>query len=69
MTITIWNANNPFQYVEVRGTVTEIRGATDAATHIHSVSRKYFGGDYPRPDNRAVLVVAAERQLLARPPR
>lgn len=45
VTVTIWNATNPFQYVEVRGTVTEIRGPEDATPHIHQVARKYFGGD------------------------
>jgi PPOX class probable F420-dependent enzyme len=69
VTVTIWNAANPFQYAEVRGTVTDVRDGTEAAAHIHHVSRKYFGGDYPRPDGRVVLVVTAHRQLLARPPR
>jgi PPOX class probable F420-dependent enzyme len=69
ITIAIWNAANPFRYVEVRGAVDEVRGADEAAPHIHAVSRKYSGGDYPRPDGRVVLVVTAQRQLLARPPR
>ena len=69
ITIVIWKADNPFQYFEVRGRVTEIRDADAAAAHIHTVSRKYFGGDYPRPDDRAILVITADRQLLARPPR
>src|SRR5687767_3386062 len=38
ITVTIWNAANPFQYVEVRGTVGEIRGADEAAPHINEVS-------------------------------
>jgi PPOX class probable F420-dependent enzyme len=69
ITVTIWNAANPFQYAEVRGTVTEIRGEADAAEHINQVAHKYFGGDYPRPQGRAVLVITPQRQLLARPPR
>jgi PPOX class probable F420-dependent enzyme len=69
ITVTIWNQVNPFEYAEVRGTVTEIRGEAAAAEHIHHVAHKYFGGDYPRPQGRAVLVITPQRQLLARPPR
>lgn len=68
ITVTVWNVSNPFQYAEVRGTVTEIRGEADAERHIHQVARKYFGGEYPRPKGRAILVITPQRQLVARPP-
>lgn len=68
ITITVWDRANPYSYAEVRGTVTEIRGADAAAEHIHRVARRHFGGEYPAPDDRTVLVVTADRQLLARPP-
>ena len=67
ITVAVWNAANPFQYVEGRGRVTEIRGETEAASHIQHVARKYLGGEYPQPDGRAILVVTPQRQLLARP--
>lgn len=68
VTVIVWDAANPFQYVEVRGVVTDIRGADQAAAHIHHVARKYFGGDYPQPEGRVILVITAARQLLATPP-
>lgn len=68
ITVVIWNKANPYQYAEVRGEVTEFRGAVDAAEHVHRLSRAYGGEDYPRPDGRIMLVITPRRQLLARPP-
>jgi PPOX class probable F420-dependent enzyme len=68
ITITVWDRSNLYVYAEVRGEVTEIRGSEEAAEHIQKVARRHFGGDYPAPHGRALLVVTARRQLLARPP-
>ena len=46
VTVTIWDATDPYRYVEVRGTVNgQVRG--DAAReHIDALSRRYTGHDY-----------------------
>ncbi|HEX7131488.1 MAG TPA: PPOX class F420-dependent oxidoreductase [Iamia sp.] len=64
VTVTVWDAANPYRYVEARGRVVgEIRG--DAArAHIDELSRKYGGSDYPPSaiqSERVILEVAPEK--------
>lgn len=63
VTVTVWDAANPYRYVEARGRVVdEVRG--DAArTHIDELSQKYSGTDYPAAitSERVILKVAPER--------
>ncbi len=44
--MTIVDSDNPYRYIGVQGTVVEIteKGAVD---HIHKLSHKYLGKDYP----------------------
>ena len=61
ITVVVYNQDNPFEYVEVRGTAT---GTTDGAwEHIDRLSQKYVGSDYPRNEGeeRITYVVAADR--------
>jgi PPOX class probable F420-dependent enzyme len=45
--VTIWDPENPYRYVEVRGRVVgEVRGSP-ARAHIDALSQKYGGSDYP----------------------
>ncbi len=46
VTITIWDAENPYRYAEVRGTVSgQVRG-DEARAHIDTLSQRYLGHDY-----------------------
>lgn len=49
VTVTVWNAENPYQYVEARGHVSETVTGPEARTHIDELSRAYTGGDYANP--------------------
>ena len=64
VTVTVWDAANPYRYAEVRGTVSgEVRG--DAArTHIDTLSQRYLGHDYAAPiqSERVVLRITPVRQ-------
>jgi PPOX class probable F420-dependent enzyme len=64
VTVTIWDAANPYRYAEVRGKVAgEVRG--DAArTHIDTLSQRYLGHDYAAPihSERVVLRITPVRQ-------
>jgi PPOX class probable F420-dependent enzyme len=64
VTVTVWDKENPYRYVEARGRVVdEVRG--DAArAHIDELSMKYGGQPYP-PDaiqtERITLKVEVEK--------
>jgi hypothetical protein len=61
--LTIHNHENPYNWVQVRGQASlSTQGATD---HLHRLSRKYFGRNYPFEDdamNR--LIVSIEPQVV-----
>ncbi len=61
--VTVWDAADPYRYVEVRGRVVgEVRGP-EARAHIDQLSRKYTGQDYGTEiqSERVVLRIAADR--------
>ncbi|HEX6425993.1 MAG TPA: TIGR03618 family F420-dependent PPOX class oxidoreductase [Acidimicrobiales bacterium] len=64
VTVTIWEAANPWIYGEVRGTVVETVTGPAARSHIDELSRKYVGHDYANPiqSERVILKVAPVRQ-------
>ena len=68
VTVTIWDATDPYRYVEVRGTVNgQVRG--DAAReHIDALSRRYTGHDYRGTieSERVVLRIDPVRQRVRR---
>jgi PPOX class probable F420-dependent enzyme len=57
VTLTVWSAESPYEYVEVSGTAEFVdEGATD---HIDAMAKKYLGQDtYPwlQPGERRVIV-------------
>jgi PPOX class probable F420-dependent enzyme len=61
--ITVWNCDNPYQYVEVRGRVVDTVTGDEARAHIDALSRKYTGGDYANPigTERVIVKIAPER--------
>jgi len=62
VTVTVWDAENPYSYVEVRGRVVgEVRG--DAAREsIDDLSRRYTGQDYQAKiqSERIILQIAPD---------
>jgi PPOX class probable F420-dependent enzyme len=64
VTLTVQNLENPYEYLEVRGRVTE-RTHEGADEHIDAMARKYMGvEEYPlrRPgEQRVILRVEPER--------
>jgi PPOX class probable F420-dependent enzyme len=55
--LSIADPDNPYRYLEVRGTVDEIT-EEGAEAHIDKMSKKYFGKDtypYKRPEEKRVL--------------
>lgn len=62
VTVMVWDAANPYRYVEVRGKVVgEVRGE-EARAHIDALSRRYTGKDYGTAigSERVVLRVEPE---------
>lgn len=66
VTVTIWDAQNPYRYAEVRGRVSgQVRG--DAArAHIDALSQRYTGDDYAPEiqSERVVLRIDPVRQIM-----
>lgn len=46
VTVTVINQENPYQYIEARGTVVDTVTGAEADAHIDAVSNRYTGGDY-----------------------
>lgn len=61
VTVVIWEADNPYSYVEVRGTVVEIVEGDEPRRHIDMLSQLYFGRDYDADSiqsERVILKIA-----------
>ncbi len=66
VTVTIWNADSPYQYAEVRGRVTGTVTGQAARDHIDTLAQRYMGVDaYPHPiqSERVILQVTPDRTL------
>jgi PPOX class probable F420-dependent enzyme len=64
ITVLIHSANNPLDWAEVRGRVTETITGDEARTHIDELSRKYTGADYQMPigpQGRMIFVITPEK--------
>ncbi len=46
VTVTIWDAGDPYRYAEVRGEVVETVAGPPARQHIDELSEKYLGKPY-----------------------
>ncbi|MFZ9018235.1 MAG: pyridoxamine 5'-phosphate oxidase family protein [Ilumatobacteraceae bacterium] len=64
VTITVWKADNPYAYAEVRGRVVETVTGAEARAHIAHLAQRYMGKDYPGEiqSERVIVKVAPERQ-------
>ena len=64
VTVTVFNNDNPYQYVEARGTVVGTVGGDEARAHIDELSQKYMGAPYGNPigpEGRVILKIEVER--------
>ena len=65
--LLIWDRDDFWSYVEVRGRVTEIVEGGEARSHIDRMAKKYLGKDeYPSPigSPRVILKIAPEREYV-----
>jgi len=64
VSVAIWNNDDPYDYVEVRGVVEEMVTGDEARSHIDHVSDKYTGGPYSNPiqTERVLLKIRPTRQ-------
>ena len=69
VTVTIWDMEDPYRFVEVRGEVVEKVKGMEAREHIDELSHKYRGKPYQTPirSQRVVLRIAASRQVIRIP--
>ena len=67
VTVLVWNRDNPYEYVEVRGKVVDVVHGQEARDHLEACSQRYNGRPYPAENiasARAILKIAPDRQLL-----
>jgi PPOX class probable F420-dependent enzyme len=69
VTVTIWDKEDPYRFVEVRGKVVEKVKGQEAREHIDELSQKYRGKPYQTPirSERVVLRIAPSRQVIRIP--
>ncbi len=63
VTVTVFDAANPYQYVEARGRVSETVGGDEARADIDDLSQKYTNGPYANPihTERVILRIAVDK--------
>jgi PPOX class probable F420-dependent enzyme len=65
VTVMIWERDDPYTYVEVRGRVVETVRGPEARAHIDALSQKYRGRDYDPAiikSERVILRIAPDVQ-------
>ena len=69
VTVTIWDMEDPYRFVEVRGEVVEKVRGQEAREHIDELSHKYHGKPYQTQiqSERVVLRIAPSRQVTRTP--
>ena len=69
VTLMIWDEDDPYRFVEVRGEVVEKVNGPEARNHIDELSQKYRGRPYQTPirSERVVLRSAPLRQVIRIP--
>lgn len=63
VTITVFNVENPYQYVEARGRVAATTTGDEARAHIDELAHKYTDADYANPisTERVILRIAVDK--------
>ncbi len=66
VTVTIWDNQSPYSYVEVRGRVVETVRGDAARAGIDELAQKYMGTNYTNDitSERVVLRIAPDRELV-----
>jgi PPOX class probable F420-dependent enzyme len=66
VSVVVWEAGNPLNYVEVRGRVIEQIAGAEARAHNDKLSFKYEGKSYDSEikTDRVILKIAPDRQRL-----
>jgi PPOX class probable F420-dependent enzyme len=66
VTVTIWDAENPYSFVEVRGRVVESVTGDEARSSIDALSQTYMGRDYANEiqSERVILRIEPDRQVI-----
>ena len=69
VTLMIWDKEDPYRFIEVRGEVVEKVRGPEARKHIGELSQKYSGRPYQTPirSERVVLRIAPLRQVIRDP--
>jgi len=69
VTVTIWDREDPYRFVEVRGEVVETVKGRKAREHIDELSHKYRGKPYQTQiqSERVVLRIVPSRQVVSTP--
>lgn len=64
--VTVWDPENPYRYVEVRGRVVEAVTGPEARRNIDELANKYTGADYANEitSERVILRIAPDRELV-----
>ena len=57
VTITVFDADNPYRYVEARGRVVETETGDVARANIDELAQKYTGADYANPIGSERVIV------------
>lgn len=65
-TVLVWDRDDMWSWVEIRGEVVEVVTGPEARDHIDELSNKYLGHDYRNPvqSERVILKIAPDRQLV-----
>ncbi len=66
VTVAIWDTDNPYSFVEVRGRVVDTVTGDEARGNIDALSQKYMGRDYASDiqSERVILRIAPDRQVI-----
>ena len=69
VTLTIWDKEDPYRFVEVRGEVVDKTKGPEAREHIDELSYKYHGRPYGNTvkSERVILRIAPLRQVIRMP--
>ena len=57
VSVVVWDNKDPYNYVEVRGSVVDKVAGPEALRHIHALSQKYDGKPYPEQNIRSERVI------------
>lgn len=65
-TVLVWDRDNMWSWVEIRGEVVDMVTGPEARQHIDELSNKYTGHDYQNPiqSERVILKIAPRKQLV-----